>query len=118
VANGDPGAYLHRCVVNTFLTRRRRRSSSERPMDHPPDRVDDTDAYNVADVRDALDRLVPTLPPRQRATVVLRYFEDLTEGETAAALGCTVGTVKSQCASALAKLRTLVIDSRLQERHT
>ena len=53
------------------------------------------------DLWNAMERL----PRRQRAVVVLRYFEDLTEVETARLLGCTVGTVKSQMSKALAKLR-------------
>lgn len=48
------------------------------------------------------------LPPRQRAAVVLRYFDDLSEADTAAALGCRVGTVKSQTARGLARLRELL----------
>ena len=50
------------------------------------------------------------LPPRQRAVIVLRYYEDLTEAQTAAMLGCAVGTVKSQGSAALAKLRDLMGD--------
>ena len=52
------------------------------------------------------------LPRRQRAVIVLRYYDDLTEAETAQVLQCSVGTVKSQCAKALAKLR---VDAALQE---
>jgi RNA polymerase sigma factor (sigma-70 family) len=59
------------------------------------------------DLWDAIGRL----PRRQRAVVVLRYLEDRTEAETAQLLGCTVGTVKSQCAKAFAKLR---VDTALE----
>jgi len=61
--------------------------------------------------RDLLTALA-SLPKGQRAVVVLRYFEDLTEAQTAELLGCSVGTVKSQCSKALAKLR---IDPALTE---
>ena len=63
---------------------------------------------DLADLWQAMERL----PRRQRAVVVLRYFEDLTEAQTAELLGCSVGTVKSQCSKALAKLR---IDPALAE---
>ncbi|MFJ2758846.1 sigma-70 family RNA polymerase sigma factor [Nocardioides sp. NPDC087217] len=62
-------------------------------------------AWNLT-VRDALQRL----PPRQRAVIVLRFYDDLTERETAATLGVAIGTVKSQTSDALARLRTLVPD--------
>jgi DNA-directed RNA polymerase specialized sigma24 family protein len=52
-------------------------------------------------------RVLAELPPHQRAVLVLRYFEDLTEAQTAAILGCTVGAVKSQASRALARLRSI-----------
>ena len=51
-----------------------------------------------------------SLPPRQRTTVVLRYYEDLTEADTARVMGCSIGTVKSQTAKALAKLEQELAD--------
>jgi DNA-directed RNA polymerase sigma subunit (sigma70/sigma32) len=59
------------------------------------------------DLRDALVRLLAQLPPRQRAVIVLRYWEQLTEAETAALLGCSAGTVKSATSRALQRLRDL-----------
>ena len=61
----------------------------------------------VVDLRDALVRLLRQLPPRQRAVVVLRYWEQRTEAETAELLGCTAGTVKSAAARGLRRLREL-----------
>ena len=59
----------------------------------------------VVDVRDELVRLLRQLPPRQRAVIVLRFWEDLTDAQTAVILGCSASTVRSQVARALAKLR-------------
>jgi len=64
-----------------------------------------TEDVAVVDLRDALVRLLQQLPPRQRAVVVLRYWEDLTDAQIGAALGCSPGTVRSQLSRALAKLR-------------
>ena len=73
------------------------------PMAQP----DGTDALHL---RQALVQALATLPPRQRAVLVLRYFDDLTEAETAAALGISVGTVKSTASRGLARLRELTAD--------
>ncbi|SCG55806.1 SigE family RNA polymerase sigma factor [Micromonospora humi] len=106
VRDGDPAAYvraiLYRDAVSWWRRRRRERLSA-----HPPERAgaDADDALRLT-VRAALDRL----PPRQRAVLVLRYFEDLTEVATAEALGVTVGTVKSQCHAALRRLREVAPD--------
>jgi RNA polymerase sigma factor (sigma-70 family) len=61
----------------------------------------------VVDLRDTLVRLLQQLPPRQRAVVVLRYWEQRTEAETAELLGCAEGTVKSAAARGLRRLREL-----------
>ena len=65
---------------------------------------------DALDRRDPLLRALAELSPGQRATVVLRYFDDQSEVETAAALGCRVGTVKSQTSRALTRLRELLAD--------
>jgi RNA polymerase sigma factor (sigma-70 family) len=57
--------------------------------------------------RAAVWALVQLLPPRQRATVVLRYYEDLSEAQTAEVLGCSIGTVKAASSRAVARLRVL-----------
>ena len=99
-----PEAYVRKVLVNTYATWWRRRWNGERATDTLPDAgvSDRADASAEShDLWSAMERL----PRRQRAVVVLRYFEDLSESETAALLGCSVGTVKSQASKALAKLR-------------
>lgn len=100
----SPEAYVRKILVNTYATWWRRRWNGERATEVLPetgvaDRSDDVSAGH--DLWTAMDRL----PRRQRAVVVLRYFEDLTEAQAADLLGCSVGTVKSQTSKALAKLR-------------
>lgn len=99
-------AYLRRMVVNEILGARRtgwfRR---ERPQEHvDPGRVTLAHDDAVAE-RDAVWAAVQALPLRQRAVIVLRYYEDLSEEQIAAALGCSRGTVKSQASAALTNLR-------------
>ncbi|MEP9363964.1 SigE family RNA polymerase sigma factor [Nocardioides sp. CN2-186] len=101
-----PEAYVRRIVVNEIIgTRRRGWWQRERPhaSPEPPGSVASPE-LGVVD-RAAVWEAVRTLPPRQRAVIVLRYYEDLSEQEIAAALGCSAGTVKSQASAALANLR-------------
>jgi RNA polymerase sigma-70 factor (sigma-E family) len=99
--------YTRRVMMTTFLGWRRRRWVAEVPLGWLPDRAERGDPFDDADVRAALVAAVHRLPRRQRAVVVLRYFDDLSEQATAAALGCTIGTVKSQSSRALKTLRTM-----------
>lgn len=106
----DPGsaeAYTRRTLTNTAIDWFRRKSWSERPSDSLPDIGHHGHEDSVAD-RTVLWSALQELPPRQRAAIVLRYYEDLTEAQTADAMGCAVGTVKSQVAAGLAKLRSLL----------
>jgi len=85
----------------------RRSWRNERPSDSLPEQAHDHDLTDRPLLIDALAQL----PPRQRAAIVLRYYEDLSVAQTAAALGCSEGTVKSQTSDALARLRALLGDS-------
>lgn len=99
----DPEAYVRRMVVNAAVDglRARRRWLRQRPTDR---QVVDDPAIRVGD-RDVLVRALRELPPKQRAVVVLRFWEDLGEEQTAAMLGCSVGTVKTHAHRALHHLR-------------
>ncbi|MCD4534447.1 SigE family RNA polymerase sigma factor [Nocardioides sp. cx-169] len=99
----DPDAYVYRILVNTLATSRRRRWWGERPTDRTPDRAV-ADASLDVELRDTVVRAVGTLPPDQRAVLVLRFVADLSERATAAALGIPVGTVKSRVSRALAAI--------------
>ncbi len=100
---GNPEAYARRAVINGALSWRRRRRWRELPLVAAGDPVapDDPAARLDPELAEALR----ALPPRMRAVVVLRYVEGLTEAETAAALSCELGTVKSTAHRGLAKLR-------------
>ncbi|GAB3686533.1 SigE family RNA polymerase sigma factor [Actinocorallia lasiicapitis] len=100
----QPEAYVRRIIVTTYLTWWRRRWRGERPTAFPPERPG-PDELAAHDERDLVWRALGRLAPRQRAVIVLRFYEDLTEAQTARLLGVTVGTVKSQTAKALAALR-------------
>ncbi len=104
IESTDPEAYVRRVLANTHATWWRRRWRGEVPHDVMPDTAG-TDGWGNVDSRAALLKALARLPRRMRAVVVLRYHEDMSEPEVASALGISVGTVKSQCAKALAKLR-------------
>jgi RNA polymerase sigma-70 factor (sigma-E family) len=105
--HGNPEGYLRRTMHHLAIdgwrqkkTRRARLGLLAAPEAAP-------DAADAVDQRDRVVRLLQQLPPRQRTAVVLRYWEDLTEAETAKAMNCSVGTVKSAASRGLSKLREL-----------
>jgi RNA polymerase sigma-70 factor (sigma-E family) len=100
----DPSAYVRRILFNEHARRFRRRAP-EHLVAAVPDQPA-TDGYGQLDTRGALLRALTALPPRQRQAVVLRYWEDLSETQAATVMGCSVGTVKSQTAKGIAKLRS------------
>jgi RNA polymerase sigma-70 factor (sigma-E family) len=103
----DPGAldtYVRRVMVNTHISGWRRRRLDEYPTDEIPDSPS-ADATGDSDLHDVVQRAVDRLPRQMRAAVMLRFYDDMTEPEVAAALGVSVGTVKSTVARAVAKLR-------------
>ncbi|WP_412538432.1 SigE family RNA polymerase sigma factor [Longispora sp. K20-0274] len=113
----DPEPYVRRVLVNTYNSWWRRRWNAERPTAVLPDRVLDSPQSGVDD-RDEVWRALGRLPDQQRAVLVLRYFEDLTEAQIADVLGVSAGAVKGYAAKGLAKLRldpTLLASSVLPE---
>ncbi len=112
---GAPETYVRRIMVNTYSSWWRRKWNGEEPTETLPEgprgTVDDGGVARI-DERTDLWRALGRLPKRQRAVVVLRFYEDLSEVDTAELLGCSVGTVKSQASRALAKLR---LDPRMAE---
>jgi RNA polymerase sigma-70 factor (sigma-E family) len=102
---GDPDAYVRRIVINEHHGRFRKRRVAEELRGDLGDTAGGQQAHQAVDDRWALLDALRALGPRQRAVVVLRYWLDLSEAETAAALNCSVGTVKSQASRALATLR-------------
>src|SRR5579863_8054817 len=96
----DPDAYVYRIMINSNRSRFRARRVFEHLTDSPPDHP----GYDLVDGSDEGSELMAALmglPAGQRAVVVLRYWMDLSEADTAAALGCSIGNVKSQAARAL-----------------
>jgi RNA polymerase sigma-70 factor (sigma-E family) len=104
VSKGDPLPYVRTAVVRTAMSWRRRKWHGEQPTGVLPERAA-MDALHTIDSRDRLRRGLEALPPRQRAAVVLRYYLDLDERAAAAALGCSIGTIKSQTSKGLDRLR-------------
>jgi RNA polymerase sigma-70 factor (sigma-E family) len=109
----QPEAYVRRVIVNAatdvWRAGRGRRTVA---LDEAHWPAEPDEAMDGLLAREALLACVRELPAGQRAVLVLRYFDDLTEAETARVLGCSVGTVKSQHARAIARLRKLLPDGR------
>ncbi|MFJ9866122.1 SigE family RNA polymerase sigma factor [Streptomyces sp. NPDC101165] len=107
----DPEAYVRRVMINAHARKHRRRLKeflAPRDDSGLVHEVPDTgDRIAQADDRSTLLKALAQLPARQREAVVLRYWEDLTETQTAEAMGCSVGTVKSNAAKGIAKLRAV-----------
>jgi RNA polymerase sigma-70 factor (sigma-E family) len=102
----NPDGYVRRALVRACIDSGKRRRR-EPAVDALPERGVPDATARLAD-SDQIRRALATLPPRQRAVLVLRYLDDASEARTAEILGCSVGTVKSQAAKGLAKLRDLV----------
>ena len=100
-----PLAYVRRSLANGFVNHTRRASRRETAVDFLPDLPDDADHPGRFDDRDQLWSLLRTLPQRQRAALVLRYFHDLPDDEIGSALGCRIGTVRSLISRGLSALR-------------
>lgn len=114
IRTGDPDAYVRRILINENRNRFRKR----RVPEYLPGKLPETVTQDAASAwveRSALLAALRALGPRQRAVVVLRYWLDMSEAETADALGCSVGTVKSQASRALAILRkVMAVEGDLQ----
>ncbi len=117
--HGDLEGYLRRILYNLAADGWRRRATRERKQHlfrlrgiTEMDRTDGpgfSDAMSAVDLRDALVRLLAQLPPRQRTTIVLRYWVQLGEAEIASMLGCSQGGVKSSVSRGMARLRELAV---------
>jgi RNA polymerase sigma-70 factor (sigma-E family) len=102
----EPERYVRRILVNASADRWRRLARRhEQPMPEAGTEPAVPDGTARVVDRQYLLGALGQLPPRQRAVLVLRYFDDMSEGETAQILGCSLGTVKSHAARALARLR-------------
>ena len=101
---GAAEAYVRKVMASTASKWWKRKWHGERPTDVLPEHAGGDD-YDAVDDRQALRRALALLPARQRACVVLRFYEDLSEAQVADVLDCSVGTVKSSTSRALVRLR-------------
>ena len=99
-----PESYVRSALVRSFVSTRRRRWTGEQPTAALAD-LPAPDAISPADVRASVRSSLAALSPRERAVVVLRYYADMSEADTATALGVSAGSVKRYASDALAKLR-------------
>ena len=109
--NDDPVAYVRQAMYHAQVSVWRRRLK-ELPAEQVPEQRHQRDDISEVDQRLAVRRALLRLGPRQRAVLVARFFEDLSELQTAQLLGCSVGTVRSQTYRALLRLRELAPELR------
>jgi RNA polymerase sigma-70 factor (sigma-E family) len=113
VAAGDPEAYVRRIMVNERTTWwRRGRYERVGHVDLGPEPATGADEADRVVLRASLLAALSRLTPRQRTVLVLRFYADLSVEDTAHALGCSIGTVKSTTSDALSRLRTATTDLR------
>jgi len=105
VRRDQPETYVRRVMTTTYLSWRRRRWTGETPTSVLPETPGDDGGWQAEDLRLSLLTALGRLTPRQRAVIVLRYFDDLSEADTAHALGCSVGAVKAHASRGLRQLR-------------
>ena len=106
-----PEVYVQTVMTRLHIDRWRRDRREDLRAVLPDGHRPEADREAVMDMRQALDQLAP----RQRTVIILRYYLDWTEAQAAAAMGCSVGTVKSQTSDALHRLRRLLGDAEPQE---
>jgi RNA polymerase sigma-70 factor (sigma-E family) len=114
VRRGEPSAYVRRVLVNAHTSWRRRPLHREHATGWVPD-VAAPEPVASADPAGALGVALAALPPRMRATVVLRFYEDLSEQQTADVLGCSPSTVNTQAARGLGRLRAALSAADIEE---
>ncbi|MEU0213887.1 SigE family RNA polymerase sigma factor [Streptomyces sp. NPDC006265] len=111
IADQAPEAYVRTVLVRLAARSARRRWWGERPVEQLPDRAGPLDVSSAVAERSRLEAALAQLSPKQRAAVVLRYYEDLPEAQVAQALGCPVGTARSHASRGVARLRQILSDA-------
>ncbi|WP_405999693.1 SigE family RNA polymerase sigma factor [Streptomyces sp. NBC_00829] len=110
VADDAPEPYVRKVMVRAAARSGQRRWWGERPVDQLPEAAVVGDVSTDVVERSRLEAALAQLTPKQRVAVVLRYYQDLPEGQVAEALGCPVGTARSHAARGVARLRQLLGD--------
>ncbi|KAB1990722.1 MULTISPECIES: SigE family RNA polymerase sigma factor [Streptomyces] len=110
VADEAPEAYVRKILARAAARSARRRWWGERPVEALPDLAHTGDESAAVVERSRLEAALAQLPPRQRAAVVLRYYQDLPEKQVAEVLGCPLGTARSHASRGVARLRQILAD--------
>ncbi|WP_210589143.1 SigE family RNA polymerase sigma factor [Streptomyces sp. GESEQ-35] len=110
ISEEAPEAYVRKVLARAAARSARRRWWGERPVEQLPDVAVPGDVSAAVAERSRLEAALAQLTPRQRAAVVLRYYQDLPEAQVAQALGCPVGTARSHASRGVARLRQILAD--------